>query len=135
MSSFLRRHRTLFVLFAVPGLLLLVLGTLEAWSLTAGPMGTLHARYDLWHGHYAIHTYGLNLWGREYARILKDRYGIETHIDAFCLVSESQIAFADSYNKLSTAAANRKFGHDIFKECGEEAEHEWEARRAQAPPR
>ena len=132
MSSFWHKHRTLFVLFTIPGLLLLLLVMLEAWPLTAGPMGTLDARFDLWCGHYAIHTYGLNLWRREYARILKDRYGIKTHIDAFCLVSKSQNAFADSYNKLSTAAANRKFGHDIFNECGEEAEHEWEVRRAQA---
>ena len=97
-----------------------------------GIEGQLRARFDLWRGHYAIHTYGLNLSGREYARILKDRYGIETHVDALCIVSESQISYADSYNKLSTAAANRKFGHDVFKECSVEARHEWESRRAQS---
>lgn len=128
MTTFVRKHR---LLFALVGLAVLMPVLLEIFWLTAGARGRLQARYDLWRGHYAIHTYGLSLSGREYARILKDRYGIETHVDAFCIVSESQRAFADNYNKLSTAAAERKFGHDVFKECSEDARREWEARRAQ----
>jgi hypothetical protein len=128
MKTFLVKHKRL---FAVIGLVLLLPVLLQTWWLTAGTRGQLHARFDLWRGHFAIHTYGLNLSGREYARILKDRYGIATHVDALCIVSESQISYADSYNKLSTAAANRKFGRDIFKECSEEARREWESRRAQ----
>jgi len=128
MNTFLAKHKRF---FTVIGLVLLLPVLLQTWWLTAGTRGQLRARFDLWRGHYAIHTYGLNLAGREYARILKDRYGVETHVDALCIVSESQRSYADSYNKLSTAAANRKFGHDVFKECSKEARHDWESRRAQ----
>jgi hypothetical protein len=128
MRTFLVNHKKL---FSVLGLVLLLPVLAGAWSLTAGTRGRLNARFDLWQGRYAIHTYGLNLWGREYAGILKDRYGIETHVDALCIVSQSEIAYADSYNKLSTAAAKRRFGHDVFKECNEEARRNWELSRAQ----
>jgi hypothetical protein len=128
MNTFLANHKRLFAIIA---LVLLLPVLLQTWWLTAGTRGQLRARFDLWRGHYAIHTYGLNLSGREYARILRARYGVETHVDALCIVSESQRSYADSYNKLSTTAANRKFGHDVFKECSEEARHEWESRRAQ----
>ena len=128
MNTFLAKHKRL---FAVTGLVVLLPVLLQTWWLAAGTRGRLHARFDIWRGHYAIHAYGLRLSGREYARILKDRYGIETHVDALCIVSESQISYADSYNKLSTAAANRKFGHDVFEECSEEARRDWESHRAQ----
>jgi hypothetical protein len=129
MKNFLARRKSFFTV-VVPVVALLVL--VQPWSLTAGPRGKLHARFDLWRGHYAIHTYGLILESREYPRILKDRYGIETHVDALCIVSESQISYADSYNKLSIAAADHKFGHDVFEECRREARYEWESRRAQS---
>jgi hypothetical protein len=38
-----------------------------------------------------------------------------------CIVSETLHSYADSYNEVSVAAANRKFGHDVFKECAEVA--------------
>jgi len=44
---------------------------------------------------------------------------------------EANRSFIVSYNKLSRAAANRKFGHDVFEECGQLALREWEARGAQ----
>lgn len=128
MSSFWHKHRGLLVV-ALSVLLVPVMQ--EAWSLTAAARGTRLARHDLWRGHYAIHTYGLILGAPEYARLLKERYGIEIHVDALCIVSKSQIAFADHYNKLSSAAANHKFGHDVFKECSEEARREWKTRRAE----
>jgi hypothetical protein len=127
MNTFLVKHKWFVGLVALAFLLLL----LKTWWLTAETRGQLDARYDLWRGHYAVHTYGLDLSGGEYARILRDRYGIETHIDAFCVVSKEQISYADGYNKLSRAAANRKFGHDVFEECGQVALREWETRGAQ----
>jgi hypothetical protein len=120
-------------LFVVLGLVLTVPVLLQTWWLTARVRGRLDAQIDLGRGHYAIHAYGLNLSRREYARIVKDRYGIETHVDAFYIVSELQIAFADSYDKLTTDAAKRRFGHDVSKECSEEARREWEIRRARMP--
>jgi hypothetical protein len=129
MKTFFAKHKRL---FTVVGLILFLPFLVQTWWLTAGTRGQLHARFDLWRSHYAIHTYGLILEGREYARILKDRYGIETHDDALCIVSEAQISYANNYNKLSIAAADHKFGHDVFRECRQEARHEWESRRAQS---
>jgi hypothetical protein len=128
MGTFFVKHKRLFERL---GLVLLLPALLQAWWLTAGTRGRVDARFDLWRGHYAIHTYGLIVPAREYARMLKDRYGIETHVDALCIVSQSQRAYADGYNGLSTAVANRKFGRNVFKECYEEAMRDWEARKAQ----
>jgi hypothetical protein len=130
MNTFLAKHKRL---LAAIGLTLLLPVPLQTWWLNAGTRGTLHARFDLWRGHYAIHTYGLDLSGREYAQLLKARYGINTHVDALCIVSREEISYADSYNKLSTVAANHKFRHDVFKECYEESRREWEGRRKKTP--
>lgn len=34
-------------------------------------------------------------------------------------MSETLRSYADSYNEVSAAAANQKFGHDVSKECEE----------------
>lgn len=78
-----------------------------------------------------MQTYGLNPWADEYSRLLKQRYGIETHAMALCVVSDGVMLYSDSYNILSTAAAKRKFGKDVFKECWEDARRNWERQRAQ----
>jgi hypothetical protein len=114
----------------VIGVLVLLPALLQVWWLTAPTRGQLTAHFDVWRGHYVIQSYGLNISGREYASLLKERYGIETHTVALCIVSETVRSYADSYNKVSSAAANRKFGHDVFKECGGEARQNWERERA-----
>jgi hypothetical protein len=73
------------------------------------------ARYDVGHGHYRILAYGLPPgWRSEYARLLKERYGIEMRTVALCIVSETLRSYVDSYDEVSAAAANHKFGHDVF---------------------
>jgi hypothetical protein len=80
------------------------------------------ARFDVRHGHYMVLAYGLPpAWRSEYARLLKERYGIEVHTVAFCIVSEDLRSYADSYDEVSSAAANQKFELDVFKECAEAA--------------
>jgi hypothetical protein len=49
---------------------------------------------------------------------------------ALCIVTNDLVAYADGYNRVSMAAVNRKFGHDVFKECAEEAERKWKAEKA-----
>jgi len=39
-------------------------------------------------------------------------------------------SYVDSYDEASTAAANQKFGHDVFTECAEAARKNWERQRA-----
>ena len=61
-------------------------------------------------------------WRSEYARLLKEQYGIEMRTVALCIVSETLCSYVDSYDEISAAAANRKFGHDVFNECAKQPE-------------
>jgi hypothetical protein len=83
--------------------------------------------------HYEVLGYGLPVpWRPEYARLLQERYGIKFRTVALCIVSTTLVAYVDSYNRVSTEAVNRKFGHDVFKECSEGARRGWEEARKSA---
>ena len=111
--AFVRRHKKLSALLA----LTCVIAGIVIWEASARVRGQLVARFDLARGHYRILTLGLaTRWRPEYTRLLRQRYGIEERMAAGCIVSESLLAYAEGYNRLSMDAANRKFGHDIFKE-------------------
>ena len=99
-----------------------VLACVEVWQLAAPVRGQLAARFDVARGHYKLLVYGLPPSSRpEYERLLRERYNIAVHTAAYCIVSREMIAYVQSYDEVSAAAANRKFGHDVFKECWEEA--------------
>jgi len=84
------------------------------------------ARYDISRGHHDVLGYGLPVaWRPEYARLLQERYGVKFRPVAGCIVSTGLVAYVDSYNRVSTAAVNRKLGHDVFKECSDEARRKW----------
>jgi hypothetical protein len=75
--------------------------------------------------------YGLPTpWRPEYARCLRERYNIEFRTVAGCVVSESFIAYNEGYQSVVAEATRRKFGHDVFRECADEAATEWKARLA-----
>jgi hypothetical protein len=46
---------------------------------------------------------------------------------AGCVVTDSLVSYADGYNAITIAAANRKFGHDVFLECRKVDRKYWEA--------
>jgi hypothetical protein len=48
-------------------------------------------------------------------------YGIDFRAVAGCIVSQSLVSHVGAYDEVSTAAAIRKFGHDVFKESAVEA--------------
>lgn len=105
--------------------LAIVLGTV--WPMTARTRGQMAANMDLRKGNYRLLTYGLPpTWLPEYARLLKERYRIELHPVAGCVVSNGLIAYVDGYDEVSSAAALHKFGHDVFKECMGEAQRKME---------
>lgn len=96
------------------------------WDATASARGRLMARFDLARGHYAILAYGLPPGGSdEYARLMKERYGIQRRQIALCIVSSSTMAYADSYNRLSVTAAQRKFGQGIFEQTWQDSQRMW----------
>jgi hypothetical protein len=106
--------------------ILVLIGMLGAWWLAAPLRGQIAAHLDVWRGHYRVLGYGLPTSSRpEYARLLRERYGIEFRPVAGCVVSEALISYVRGYNEVSTAAANREFGHDVFKECAETASKSW----------
>ena len=119
-----RNHERLAIAatFASSWVLLAVLRT------AAAPIhGQLDARFDIARGHYEVLGYGLPApWRAEYVRLLRERYGINFRTVALCIVSRTLVAYVEGYNGESTAAANRKFGHDVFKECVAEAGQSWE---------
>jgi len=130
--NFIPRHKIRSAITA--SLCCLILGS-EVWSLSAAFRGEMAARYDVAMGRYEELGYGLPVpWRREYVRLLRKRYRIEFHSVALCIVSEDLITYANSYNRVSSEAAIRKFGHDIFKECLEESERKWKADRRTGRP-
>ncbi len=124
LHGFVRKHKALTAVVAV--VVCLVLSAVF-WSVSAPVRGRLTARFDIAQGHYTVLGYGLPVpWRNEYARLLRERYGIEYRVVALCIVSETLVAYVDNYNGVSAAAANRKFGHDVFTECAGEAQKNWE---------
>jgi hypothetical protein len=118
MKTFCRNHKTLafFAAFA-----LLVCGVI-VWNETAFTRGQVAAHFDVARGHYKILGYGLPAPGHpEYIRTLHDKYNVEFHPVAGCIVSQSLISYVDGYNGVSVAAANRKYGRDIVHESLKEA--------------
>jgi len=76
-------------------------------------------------------AYGLpSPWRSQYAQLLRERYGVEVRTVALCIVSETLRSYADTYDEVSAAGANHKFGHDVFKECEGVARSHWELQRA-----
>lgn len=95
------------------------------WYADAYPRGVLmHAR-----GHYEVQTYGEPppAWVDEYARLLKERYGVRLNRVAGCDVPMSLGWYIDGYNPMSTRLLEEKFGKDIFEECDVLARQRWEA--------
>ena len=129
---FLRKHKILAALIVLAAIVLFVV----AWDASASLRGRLAARMDLARGRYAILAYGLPPGeSEEYARLLKERYGIEYRQVALCLVSPELVAYAGSYNKLSVAAAESRFHRGLFRETDEDAQRIWLHRTSGYTPR
>jgi hypothetical protein len=111
----------------IAALTALAIALVAVWSATASIRGRSAARFDVWRGHYKILLYGLPpSWRTEYVHLLKERYGIETSTVALCIVSNGLVSYVNNYDTVISAGANEKFGHDIFRECAEEAKNNWE---------
>jgi len=119
MKDFIRKHKVLSVMVAF---VVFTVSFCELWEPSASLRGHVAARFDLARARYQLLVYGFPSPCRdEYARLLRQRYGIEFRAVAFCIVSKSLCSYADAYDDTVEAAAIGKFGHDVFKECWEEA--------------
>src|SRR3954454_1035585 len=84
--------------------------------------GTIAAQIDLTRGRYKQLRYGLPFpWSASYAQSLRRRYGVKTEAVAGCDVSPFIRRYVAAYDKVSEAAVNKRFGHDVFKEVRSEA--------------
>ncbi len=132
---FLRGHKKLTVVLA----LVILVGSLSLWFLSAPIRGNLAARLDVYRGRYQVLGYGLpSPWIHKYAQCLQDRYNVRYHAVAGCVVSPGLVSYVDAYNRVTCAAANKKFGRDVFQECVNDAEQEWreeEPRQRQLTPK
>jgi hypothetical protein len=88
--------------------------------------GTIAAQMDATRGRYKQLRYGLPFpWSAIYAQSLRKRYGVETEAVAGCDVSPFIRRYVAAYDKVSEAAVNKRFGHDVFKEVRNEAQSDW----------
>jgi len=95
-------------------------------SLTAALRGRVAAQVDIRRSQYQLLGYGLPSPSRpEYVRCLRERYNIRFRAVAGCIVSESLVSYVDAYDSAMVEAVNRTAGHDVFKECHEEAQRTW----------
>ncbi|MGO9401951.1 MAG: hypothetical protein ACLPVW_00620 [Terriglobales bacterium] len=125
MSKVLNRTNALLAFIAIAVLPVI-------WWLFAAPLGKLVARYDVARGHYTVFFYGLPASGfSEYKSLLHDRYGIELEAKG-CVITSEWAPYVEAHNREIVAAANRRFGHDVFKECqGDAMKKFWENRKAE----
>ena len=77
------------------------------------------AREDYQMGDYRYLVYGLRRETKSYGGYLEDRYGIEDRRVAYCVVNESVLQAADSYNKTMRQLLTEKYGRDVFREAEE----------------
>ena len=119
-KSFIQKHKILVVVVAV-------IGAFWAYPLATAVQGNIEARTAVAQGHYVVHGFGMAVpWRKDYARLLQERYGIRYHRVAGCVVTESQVSYVKAYNAISTAAAIRQFGYDVFAECTADARTAWD---------
>jgi hypothetical protein len=93
--------------------------------------GRLAADVDMRQGRYQVMGYGLpSPWRPEYVRCLRERYKIDFHPVAGCIVSESLVSYVNAYDSVLEESTRRKFGHDVIQECSDEAATKWKEQRA-----
>jgi|HubBroStandDraft_6_1064221.scaffolds.fasta_scaffold531820_3 hypothetical protein len=116
--NFLLRHRKLTAIAIMVYAVVLYF----TFRPPASVRGQRAAQSDISRGRYAQLGYGLPTeWTPDYVRLLRERYGVEYRVVAGDVLSQSEAEYYGAYNAVTTDAANRRFAHDIFKECAEAA--------------
>lgn len=120
----IRKHKAIALLGAAAALIVLI----WVWDGSASIRGKLAARIDLRRGRYEVLGYGLPTPSRpQYASCLHKRYNVGFRAVAGCIVSQPLVSYVDGYDSVVAEVVTRRFGHDVFKECSEEAERNWVA--------
>jgi hypothetical protein len=75
--------------------------------------GRADARRDIRDGRVAVEVYGFGAGG--VTQPLRERYQVDTHVVADCVVDEQIMGHAYGYNTASAAEAKRRTGVDILR--------------------
>ena len=111
------------LIVAAVGLLAIALG----WWFSAYPRGMIAAWADGSREYDEVQVYGLPFpWDGEYARLLRERYGVKVNYVAGCVVTQDLVWYVDGYNSISEPRIRKRFGKDIFAECAADAQAGWE---------
>lgn len=111
------------VIVAVVALVILAAG----WWFSAYPRGMIAAWADDARGHYEVKVFGLPPpWVGEFARLVRERYGVEVNPVAGCIVTQDLVWYVDGYNSISLPRIRARFAKDIFAECVADARAAWE---------
>jgi hypothetical protein len=129
MREFIRNHKYSMACCIVAALI----AVSWLWSFTASARGRVAAHIDMRRGRYQLLGYGLPSPTRpEYARCLRERYGIQFHAVTGCIVSESLVSYVNAYDSTLEEDARRRFGRNVFDECANDADAKWKAQREAA---
>jgi hypothetical protein len=105
--------------FLAVGALLMCFGC----GRSATSKGKADAKSDLAAGKLAIETAGMPApWRSTYARLLRERHGIEILEVAGCIVDEGTMQHINAYNGVMKAEISRRFGADTLEKTAEEAQ-------------
>ena len=99
---------------------------LIGWFFFPAQIGWFSAMLAVQLDRHEILTLGLPArWLTDYRQVMRERYGVTVRPIAGCGVSEAQVQFADSYNRVSIDAINRKYGRDVVTETRHEVASSW----------
>jgi hypothetical protein len=94
--------------------------------------GAAEAKQDIATGHPKLKTLGLPApWINEYAKLLKERLGIELERIAGCVVNQDLLTYSRAYNSVIQEGAEKKYGRNIFDQLRQEANQFFVARSPQ----
>ena len=91
----------------------------------AKKLGKRDAERDFENGVYRMEVYGMGAGSMSRKEAyLKQRYGVEVHPIAGCIVSDGILGHSKTYNARMTELLNEKHGKDIFEEAEASARDE-----------
>lgn len=90
------------------------------------PVGAIAAHRDISAGNYRA-IIPRRPWHKELAALLLNRYGIESKVySGGCFPLIIEMTYYSGYRSVMERAIKEKYGHDVVKECTEEARSSWE---------
>lgn len=90
---------------------------------SASRKGKADAQADLAAGKLRLETAGFPApWVGSYARLLRERHGIEVRSVAGCVIDKETLQHMEAYNAVMEAEISRRFGKDALEKTAGEAQ-------------